>query len=226
MRFLHPQIRHSDDGKGSPEGQRQLVGVEEVVHASVYKVGDEGQGHHEGQQPIVGVLGMIVGAQTGIKDYDKHHHDRQGTRDAGLGARTDIFAVRIATVTEIGGDDGLVLTLLIGGILKLVGAGTPSHHRPLLDHGEGRVPPVQSLHIGGVSGDVGHRLDMLHKRGGGVLAVATHLVEDVIGIKIEKTSDDETSDNQPGKFDMQFQDNPYTHGNDKTDPGSTTEGQV
>ena len=134
--------------------------------------------------------------------------------------------MRVAAVAEIGGDDGLVLALLIGGVLKLIGAGTPTNHGALLNHGEGRVPPVEPFHIGGIGGDVGHGFDMFYKRGGGVLAVTAHLVEYVVGIEVQYAAHNERTDYEPREFDAQFQDNPDANGDDKAEPCSAAEREI
>ena len=87
--------QHYDQGEKSPVGERQLVGIKEVVHHSVDKVGDEREGGRQTESPHALVMAPLIGAEAVIEHQHDQRQHREKPHETGLCRRTDILAVRI-----------------------------------------------------------------------------------------------------------------------------------
>ena len=160
-------------------------------------VGDEGERGHQAQNADGFVLASYV-SYYAIVNYAEHHGEYgEQTDEAGFCGRADEFAVGVAAIAEVCGDDGQVAVVLEGGVAKLIAARSPAHDGTFFNHSEGGVPAVESFHVGGIGADVGDGLKVFRQVPGGVLAVARHAVHDVIGKSKEGSSEDDSGGNQP-----------------------------
>ena len=169
---------------------------------------------------------MDVVSDAEDEKYDDNGNYREHSGEAGFRARPDVFAMGIAAVTEIRGDDSAVVALLERGVFELVSARTPAEYGFFLNHAERGCPAVDALHIGSVGADVRHRLDVFHEVARRILAVAAHFVENVVGVEEKQRSDHQSAADDPRQFDAQFEDYQYPNGHHQAEPCGAAERQV
>ncbi len=92
----------------------------------MHKIGDKSQGHHEAKEPVIAIFGVIVSTNAG-KEATKHKRKNgDHTRNPRFGARTNVFAVTVASIAKVGRYDGFVPAILKWCVFKLVGSRPPS----------------------------------------------------------------------------------------------------
>ena len=139
---FHSDVECGDDGESAPEGQRQFVGVQEIVEAAVNEIGNQGKCHHQTQYLVGPVGGMVIGTDARVQTAEEQRKDSEHSGDAGFGAGANIFAMGVASVSEVRGDNCSISAFLERCILKLVSAWTPTDYGTFAYHAESRNPAV------------------------------------------------------------------------------------
>ena len=196
-------INRGDQGGEAPHRDGQLVGVHEVVEEAVDEITEEGEGGSQDQNFGFLVLATAVGLQAAIDGDDDEDDDQERTHHALLGQGTEVLGVGVAAIAGVGADDGLLLRHLVGGIHKLVGAWAPAEDGALVEKTEGRLPTVDALKVGGVGGDVGDGLDVLHQVARSVLVVLLQGVDDLVLESEEQAYQDHHHGGDLAELDLQ-----------------------
>ena len=175
--FFAVYVEGHDDGGESPEGDRQLVGVEEVVEDAVDVICQQGESECQCHAGRVGVFGGAVDAHAGGEGGEEQQRHQCHARHSLLGHGTYVFAVGVAQVAGVGADGRELVGALVAGVEELVGARAAAEHGLFFPHAEGRRPAVQSLEVRGIGRNVGDALHLVGQRVARVLLVLAQLVE-------------------------------------------------
>jgi len=105
-------VEHNKDGNETPDRNRKLVGVEEVVQQSMDEIAEQGKRYREGDNSDAFLFGPFVNFKSGIHDqYHQQHHDEHA-KQAHFGQWPDKLTVRISFVAGVGADDGFFFRTL------------------------------------------------------------------------------------------------------------------
>ena len=167
---------HDDSGK-SPEGYREFVGIKKVVENTVNIVSQQTQCKSQRHSSHCRILGGAIDTDAGGEGGHEDTNYQQGSWYTLLGEGTNVFAVSVASIAEVGADDRPLVAALVTGVDELVCSWSTPHDGMLFEHANGRCPPVETLKIGGIGGDVGNGLYLVGKVVGGILLVFPQFVK-------------------------------------------------
>lgn len=132
----------------------------------------------------------------GKSDHENGDHE-SSPRDALLRKGTYIFAVGIAPISRIGGDNGELIGALVAGIEELIGAGAAPQKRMILPKAYGRRPAIEALQVGSVGRDIRNRFHLTRQIVGGILVVFPQFIEHIGLIDEKDAHENAEADHHP-----------------------------